>query len=132
MLALFKFNRYPSKVFVGDTFCYFAGMTFAMAGILGHYSKTMMLLFLPQILNFLLSTPQLFGIVPCPRHRLPKYNSRTDQLECVTNHFTLINFTLWLTGPTHEEKLTGILMFFQIFCTLVAFFIRYELSLYFY
>ena len=29
------FQRYPSRVFVGDTFCYFAGMTFAVAAILG-------------------------------------------------------------------------------------------------
>lgn len=64
--------RYPSRVFVGDTYCYFAGMTFAVVGILGHFSKTMMLFFIPQVANFLYSTPQLFGLVPCPRHRLPK------------------------------------------------------------
>ena len=64
--------RYPSRVFVGDTYCYFAGMTFAVIGILGHFSKTLLLFFLPQILNFLYSIPQLFGLVPCPRHRLPK------------------------------------------------------------
>jgi UDP-N-acetylglucosamine--dolichyl-phosphate N-acetylglucosaminephosphotransferase len=54
-LALLKHNRFPSKVFVGDTFCYAAGMTFAVVGILGHFSKTMMLFFIPQLLNFLLS-----------------------------------------------------------------------------
>jgi UDP-N-acetylglucosamine--dolichyl-phosphate N-acetylglucosaminephosphotransferase len=46
-LALLKHNCYPSKVFVGDTFCYFAGMTFAVVGILGHFSKTMLLFFIP-------------------------------------------------------------------------------------
>ena len=56
-LALLQKNAFPSKVFVGDTFCYFAGMTFAVVGILGHFSKTMLLFFLPQILNFLLSLP---------------------------------------------------------------------------
>lgn len=63
--------RYPSRVFVGDTYCYFAGMTFAVAGILGHFSKTLLLFLLPQIFNFLYSIPQLFKFVPCPRHRLP-------------------------------------------------------------
>lgn len=72
--ALWKWNRWPSKVFVGDTYCYFAGMVFAVVGILGHFSKTMLLLFLPQILNFVYSCPQLFNLVPCPRHRLPKFN----------------------------------------------------------
>ncbi|KAK9702836.1 Glycosyl transferase family 4 [Popillia japonica] len=36
-LALLKHNWYPSKVFVGDTFCYLSGMTFAVVGILGHF-----------------------------------------------------------------------------------------------
>ncbi|CAI2725518.1 unnamed protein product [Schistosoma spindalis] len=72
--SLYRVNRYPAKVFVGDTFCYFAGMTFAVVGILGHFSKTLLLFFLPQIVNFLYSTPQLFGLIPCPRHRLPRYD----------------------------------------------------------
>jgi UDP-N-acetylglucosamine--dolichyl-phosphate N-acetylglucosaminephosphotransferase len=70
--ALLYYNWYPSKVFVGDTYCYFAGMTFAVVGILGHFSKTMLLFFMPQIFNFLYSCPQLFHFVECPRHRLPK------------------------------------------------------------
>merc|ERR1712232_303904 len=80
-LALLKHNWYPASVFVGDTFCYFAGMTFAVVGILGHFSKTLLLFFIPQIFNFLWSTPQLFKFVPCPRHRLPNYNSKTNQME---------------------------------------------------
>ncbi|KRX50985.1 putative endochitinase [Trichinella murrelli] len=72
-LVLLRFNWYPASVFVGDTFCYFSGMLFAVVGILGHFSKTLMLLFLPQIFNFIFSLPQLFRIIPCPRHRLPKY-----------------------------------------------------------
>ncbi|KAJ2007881.1 tunicamycin resistance protein [Coemansia thaxteri] len=70
--ALYYWNVYPARVFVGDTYCYFAGMTFAVCGILGHFSKTLLLLFLPQIFNFVYSSPQIFGLVPCPRHRLPK------------------------------------------------------------
>ena len=80
-LALLKYNWYPAKVFVGDTYCYFAGMVFAVVGILGHFSKTILLLFIPQIFNFVYSIPQLFKLVPCPRHRLPKFNARTGHLE---------------------------------------------------
>ncbi|CAB60399.2 UDP-N-acetylglucosamine--dolichyl-phosphate N-acetylglucosaminephosphotransferase [Caenorhabditis elegans] len=75
---LFYFNKYPSRVFVGDTFCYWSGMTLAVVSILGHFSKTLMLFFVPQIINFLYSIPQLFHLVPCPRHRLPKYDPKTD------------------------------------------------------
>ena len=83
-LALLNHNWYPAKVFVGDTYCYFAGMTFAVTGILGHFSKTLLLLFVPQIFNFIISLPQLFGLVPCPRHRLPRLNPQTNKLEAST------------------------------------------------
>jgi UDP-N-acetylglucosamine--dolichyl-phosphate N-acetylglucosaminephosphotransferase len=56
-------------------------MVFAVVGILGHFSKTLLLLFLPQIFNFVYSAPQLFALVPCPRHRLPRFNARTGLLE---------------------------------------------------
>ncbi|QUC21584.1 uncharacterized protein UV8b_05827 [Ustilaginoidea virens] len=80
-LALLRHNWYPAKVFVGDTYCYFSGMVFAVVGILGHFSKTLGLLLVPQIFNFVYSWPQLFGLVPCPRHRLPSFNARTGLLE---------------------------------------------------
>jgi UDP-N-acetylglucosamine--dolichyl-phosphate N-acetylglucosaminephosphotransferase len=86
-LPIFLYNtdaadhRYPARAFIGDTFCYFSGMAFAVVGILGHFSKTLLLFFLPQIFNFLYSLPQLTGIIPCPRHRLPRFNEKTGLLE---------------------------------------------------
>lgn len=160
--------RYPSRVFVGDTFCYLSGMTFAVVGILGHFGKTTLLFFIPQIFNFLYSIPQLFHFVPCPRHRLPKFNSKTDRLDIsttsfvyaklnfiakiivsvfrrlkliqwyekdgyvVTNNFTLINLVLLRLGPLHEATLTTYLIGLQIFCTFLAFGIRYPLAHFFY
>lgn len=80
-LALLAHNWYPARVFVGDTYCYFAGMVFAAVSILGHFSKTLVLLLVPQIFNFLYSVPQLFHLIPCPRHRLPRFNAHTGLLE---------------------------------------------------
>jgi len=77
-LALLRFNWYPARVFVGDTWCYFSGMVFAVVGISGHFAKTLMLFFVPQIFNFIYSAPQLFGLVPCPRHRLPHFNAKDN------------------------------------------------------
>ncbi|MBN3315906.1 GPT acetylglucosaminephosphotransferase, partial [Atractosteus spatula] len=62
-------------------------MTFAVVGILGHFSKTMLLFFIPQVLNFLYSLPQLFHVVPCPRHRLPRLNPVTGKLEMSYSKF---------------------------------------------
>eukprot|EP00042_Codosiga_hollandica_P025326 m.111825 g.111825 ORF g.111825 m.111825 type:complete len:421 (+) comp51836_c0_seq1:2-1264(+) len=79
--ALLYYNWFPSRVFVGDTFCYFAGMMFAVVAILCHFSKTVLLFMIPQVFNFVFSVPQLFKIVPCPRHRMPKLNAETGLLE---------------------------------------------------
>ncbi|CAL4072859.1 unnamed protein product, partial [Meganyctiphanes norvegica] len=87
--GLFYHNRYPARAFVGDTFTYFAGMTFAVVAIIGHFSKTVLLFFIPQIFNFLYSTPQLFHFVSCPRHRLPKYNSSIDKMEASEAEFKM-------------------------------------------
>lgn len=96
-VALWTHNWYPSKVFVGDTYCYFAGMVFAVVGILGHFSKTLLLLFFPQIVNFVYSAPQLFKLIDCPRHRLPKFNARTNLLEP--------SVTPWVQPPSKIQKL---------------------------
>ncbi|KAL3314485.1 hypothetical protein Ciccas_006898 [Cichlidogyrus casuarinus] len=80
-IALLRKNWCPAEVFVGDTYCYFAGMVLAVVGILGHFSKTLLLFFIPQTVNFILSIPQLFKLVPCPRHRLPALNHETGLLE---------------------------------------------------
>lgn len=79
--ALLAHNWYPARVFVGDTYCYFAGMVFAVVAILAHFSKTLLLLLVPQVFNFCYSAPQLFAVIPCPRHRLPHFNARTGLLE---------------------------------------------------
>jgi UDP-N-acetylglucosamine--dolichyl-phosphate N-acetylglucosaminephosphotransferase len=79
-IAFLHYNWYPARVFPGDTLCYFAGMTFAVVGILGHFSKTLLLFFTPQIFNFILSCPQLFGGLPCPRHRVPRVDRKTGLL----------------------------------------------------
>ena len=171
-LPLLYYNWYPSKVFSGDTFCYFSGMTLAVVAILGHFSKTLLLFFIPQVGNFLYSVPQLFHLIPCPRHRLPKYDPNSDTIgmsmnvfkesevkqpgklvlrafECLRlihlrrcekdgenyvecNNLTLINFALKLFGPMREQTLTVLLLVFQVICSLVAFFVRYKLAMFFY
>jgi len=73
-------NWYPARVFPGDTLCYVTGMAFAVVGIQAHFSKTLLLFFIPQIFNFILSSPQLFGVLPCPRHRLPKFDPSANVL----------------------------------------------------
>ncbi len=126
-LALFIFNKYPSQVFIGDTYCYFAGMTFACAGILGHFSKTLLFFFIPQILNFLYSFPQLIGIFPCPRHRLAKFDVKSKKLIGKKENMNLLNLSLIICGPTREQDICNIIIIFQIICNFIALLFRFSL-----
>ncbi|KAK8336734.1 hypothetical protein V6Z12_A09G139600 [Gossypium hirsutum] len=126
-LALLSYNWYPSSVFVGDTYTYFAGMTMAVVGILGHYSETLLIFFLPQVLNFLLSLPQLSGYVKCPRHRLPRFNPETGLLTG-TRDGTLINFYLRMVGPKSEKMLCIHLLLVQALGCCFCFMLRYLLA----
>ncbi|EAU86042.2 UDP-N-acetylglucosamine-dolichyl [Coprinopsis cinerea okayama7 len=78
--AFLYHNWYPARAFPGDTLCYLTGMAFAVVGIQAHFSKTLLLFFIPQVFNFVLSAPQLFGLVPCPRHRVPRFDPETNLL----------------------------------------------------
>ncbi|KAL5699027.1 UDP-N-acetylglucosamine--dolichyl-phosphatN-acetylglucosaminephosphotransferase [Ranunculus cassubicifolius] len=111
-LALLSYNWYPSSVFVGDTYTYFAGMAMAVVGILGHFSETLLIFFLPQVLNFLASCPQLFGFIYCPRHRLPRFDPET-RLLTGTKDGTLVNIFLRLFGRCTEQALCLRLLAFQ-------------------
>ncbi|KAK1319138.1 hypothetical protein QJS10_CPB04g00444 [Acorus calamus] len=126
-LALFSYNWYPSSVFVGDTYTYFAGMSLAVVGILGHFSETLLLFFLPQVLNFLYSLPQLLKIIPCPRHRLPKYDPQTGLLTG-TKDGTLVNLFLRLFGRCSEKSLCIKLLVFQALSCLLCFWLRHLLA----
>lgn len=155
-LGLLKHNWYPASVFVGDTYCYFAGMTFAVVGILGHFSKTLLLFFIPQIFNFLWSIPQLFKIVPCPRHRLPSFNASTGLMEpstfdCESDQYgwlksinrlsrdstkipnmTIINMTLSIVGPMCERNLCSLLLGLQLVSCAFGFLMRYYMAQFFF
>ena len=126
-LGLLALNWHPSRVFVGDTYTYFAGMALAVAGTLGHFLETLLLLFLPQLLNFAYSLPQLLRLVPCPRHRLPSLDAGTMRL-APSGDLNLVNGFLRWFGPCPEEQLTVRLVGFQAACAAGTFALRYALE----
>ncbi|XP_021724211.1 UDP-N-acetylglucosamine--dolichyl-phosphate N-acetylglucosaminephosphotransferase-like [Chenopodium quinoa] len=126
-LALLSYNWYPSSVFVGDTYTYFAGMTMAVVGILGHYSETLIIFFIPQVVNFILSLPQLAKIIPCPRHRLPSFDPQTGLLTGTWDG-TLVNFSLKFCGSMSEQSLCIFLLVLQAIACGFCFLLRWLLA----
>ena len=113
------------------------------------------------------SLPQLFRIIPIPRHRMPSFDPKTGHVIesfvifkscdlstsgklCLSllrtlrlvhvekldkkgnmlrvNNLTLINFFLIKFGSCREDVLCFRLLMFQVFCSLVAFGIRFLIS----
>ena len=127
-LALLRYNWYPARVFVGDSYTLFAGMLFAVVGL--HYSLnyTLFWMLLPQTFNFSYSVPQLLKMEPCPRHRLPQYRADTDKLypsmfQGKMNK-TLLNLILKGTGPLHEQTLALFLLLLQVVSCSLAYYLR--------
>ena len=135
-LALLRSNWYPAQVFVGDTFTNYAGMALAVVAILGHFPVMLLLLMAPQLVNFVVSIPQLFKLRPCPRHRLPTYDERTGLLRCSyvndrativdrdSMNLTLINVVLRFR-PMTEPALAATLLLLQALCCALALFLRF-------
>jgi UDP-N-acetylglucosamine--dolichyl-phosphate N-acetylglucosaminephosphotransferase len=88
--------------------------------VLGEVGFAVQLLFIPQLINFLYSCPQLFKFYPCPRHRLTLYNIKNDTLTGVRDHMNLLNLSLRIIGPTNEGVLCEKLLLFQIITSAVG------------
>ncbi|KAH0488233.1 MAG: hypothetical protein KVP17_000615 [Porospora cf. gigantea B] len=120
-VALWRYNKYPARLFVGNSFTYFAGAYFTVIALIGHSTRFLLPLFGPQFFNFLVSTPQLVGLLPCPRHRVPRLNPDTGLLEPSKGNHTLINYWLRIRGPLHEAQLVKELLALQVGWSLIIF-----------
>lgn len=59
MLAFLWFNRYPSRVFPGDTLTYFLGCMFAFVAVLGYFQSIVILIMLPYILEGIIKAREI-------------------------------------------------------------------------
>lgn len=116
-LAILHFNWYPSQVFVGDTFTFFAGTVIAAAAVFGQYTGTLFIFLLPQFINAMYTLPQLFKFIPYPRHRLPEFNPSTGLLHPKSKpDLTLLSLILQWCGPCTEQVLCIRLLLLQVAC----------------
>ncbi|MHA1349145.1 MAG: UDP-N-acetylglucosamine--dolichyl-phosphate N-acetylglucosaminephosphotransferase [Candidatus Odinarchaeia archaeon] len=115
-LALSYYNKFPAKVFVGNSYTYFAGTLLITIAVLANMEKVLILCTLPQLINFLMSLKDFKGKIP--RHRAPKFNPKTGLVEDSGNH-TLLNWILRKFGPKKESELAYICIGLQIIVAIV-------------
>lgn len=126
-IPVYTYNKYPAKVFVGDTYCYFGGMALSCLAILSHTTRTLFLLMGIQFINFVISLPQLFKLYECPRHRMPDYDGKRLVCSWTENgtrlNLTLLNVILYIFGPMREDELLNLVIHIEIFwCSVVLLF----------
>ncbi|CDR97806.1 N-acetylglucosamine-1-phosphate transferase, putative [Babesia bigemina] len=142
--GLLCYNWYPASIFVGNIYTSMAvitqesfpnkvqGALLAANALLCGTSALMLLLFLPQIANFVLSIPQvcykwLQAIHICVAYRNqalsafqdPVVSYVPDLLE-YSNNYTLLNALLWLLGPMAERDLSVLCLGIQVLCCVIG------------
>ncbi|KAK0449220.1 N-acetylglucosaminephosphotransferase [Armillaria borealis] len=145
-LGFLYHNWYPARVFPGDTLCYVTGMAFAVVGIQAHFSKTLLLFFIPQVFNFLLSCPQLVRLGAVSSAQVIRFDAETNLLHpskavltettihptsgivLETTNLTILNFFLLHFGPMSEKSLVKVLMCSQVAGSILGFVVRYGLA----
>lgn len=127
MVAFLWFNRYPSRVFPGDTFTYFVGALFAVVAVMGNFQSIAVLIMAPYILEGAIKSreihyiyknkhifkPECFGIPDKDCNLKPPYSQiwsvthiairavRRMKGRCYENDVTLLMsglYALWCLG----------------------------------
>jgi UDP-N-acetylglucosamine--dolichyl-phosphate N-acetylglucosaminephosphotransferase len=127
LLAFLWFNRYPSRVFPGDTLTYFVGALFAVVAVMGNFQSITVLIMAPYILEGAIKSrelhyiyknkeifkPECFGIPSRDNSLRPPYSQiwslthiamrvvRKIRGRCYENDVTLLIsglYALWCLG----------------------------------
>lgn len=119
LLGFWIFNKYPAKIFPGDTLTYTVGAASAIIAIFGNVEKTFFILFIPYIIEFFLKLRGLFqkesfAKVTEDGTLIPKY----DKIYGLENLVVLILNKLKIR--TTERKVVYILHTFQLIFVILA------------
>lgn len=109
-LVFWMFNKFPSKIFPGDSFTYSVGALIAVVSILGNMERAGLILFIPYIMELLLKArskfrAESFGIM------LDRLRNRYDKIYSLTH----VGFKFGL-NEVHTVTLIHIIQ--VIFCVI--------------
>ena len=107
LIAFLYYNKYPARIFPGDTLTLFVGSVIACSSIISDLKFEGTLLMTPMIVEFFLKCRGRFEgecFAESNENGILKYNNRVESL----THFVMKNFTV------DEKKLVHIFWSFQI------------------
>ncbi len=73
MISFLFYNRYPSKIFPGDSLTYFLGGLFAVVAVLGHFQTIAIMIMLPYFIEAVIKSREIHYIIK---------NKKTFKPEC--------------------------------------------------
>lgn len=120
LLAFWLFNRYPAKIFPGDTLTYTVGSLAAAIAIVANIEKIFIILFIPYIIEFFLKLrgkfkKESFAQVKEDGTLIPRY----DKIYGLEN--LMVKIINKLNIKATERKTVYSLHLLQIVCVVLAF-----------
>lgn len=113
LLAFFIFNKYPAKIFPGDSLTYLLGAVIACIAIIGNFEKAALICSIPFIIEFFLKARARFKADSYGYYKDGKIQSKYTEIYSLPHIFTR-------TGKYTEKQITYFLMFIElIFCSLI-------------
>ncbi len=88
LLAFYYFNKYPAKIFPGDSLTYFLGGTLACIAILGDMEKAALIVSIPFFIEFFLKMRSKFKAQCYGRWVDGKIKTDYDKIYSITHLFT--------------------------------------------
>ena len=122
LLAFFIFNRYPARVFGGNTLTYSVGAAIAIVAILGDLEKFAVILFIPYFLEFVL---KMRGLLQKESFAKPlKDGSLTNRYDkwYGIEHIA-VSLIKKIKGRAFEYEVVAVILFAELLLALVTVFI---------
>jgi UDP-N-acetylglucosamine--dolichyl-phosphate N-acetylglucosaminephosphotransferase len=121
LLAFLLYNRYPSKIFPGDTLTYATGALIAGVAILGNVEKIAVILFIPYFIQFILKArgkmkresfakPQKDGSIELPYNKI-----------YALEHFAIYSIKKIKKKVYEQDVVFALLLFEMVIAMLVLF-----------
>ncbi len=120
LLGFLVFNKYPAKVFPGDSLTYTIGTLIAVVAVLGNVEKIALILFIPYFIEFLLKLrsrfrAENFGIPDRENNLKPKYR----KIYSLTHIAILLPKRIFNKKPKEYDVALLLLLFELLFVMLV-------------
>lgn len=123
LIGFYVYNKFPSKIFPGDSLTYPLGALIAIIAILGSLQTFALIIFIPYFIEFFLKLRGKFK-----KESFAKVNPDGSLQKPYAKYYGLEHISITLTqklfGKAYEKEVVYLLYFFQLLMVSIAFIIH--------